>query len=259
MERIDSALDQAAAVFARFDRRRIAELTKEGGDPVTVVDVEIDRVLKRALLRDGEGWLSEETADDHGRLDAELVWIVDPLDGTREFIDGLPEFCTSVAAVIEGVAVAGGVINPAAGFRVVGGVGHGVRLNGTEVRIPEPIPLARMRVLASRSEVERGQWAVVQSAGIRVEPMGSVAYKMARVATGLDRATWTPVPKHEWDVAGGAALLSAVGGSAIGVEGANLVFNRPRPWLSGAIAVTPGFEVHVPEVQELIRLQTAKG
>ncbi len=96
---------------------------------------------------------------------------------------------------------------------------------------------------------------MVEAAGIDVEPMGSVAYKMARVAAGLDWATWTPVPKHEWDVAGGTALLKAAGGTAVGLDGRELTFNRADPLLDGVIAVPPGFEVHLDTVLDLARQQ----
>jgi myo-inositol-1(or 4)-monophosphatase len=257
VDRIDRALASAESVFASLDVSRVTEMRKAGGDPLTHIDLALDRVLRDSLQAEGEGWLSEETADDLSRLDTDLVWIVDPLDGTREFIDGLPEFCFSVATVVDGAPIAGGVVNPAAGIRVVGAVGVGVSCNYEPVSHSASLPLEESRVLASRSEVMRGQWDVVESAGISVEPMGSVAYKMARVAAGLDRATWTPVPKHEWDVAGGAALLAAVGGSAVGLEGETLVFNQPRPWFSGVIAVPPGFETHLETVKRFVGLQLA--
>lgn len=255
LNRAEQALKAAATVYARFGGRRIDELRKAGGDPITEVDLAIDRTLREHLLAEGEGWLSEETADDPSRLERDLVWIVDPLDGTREFIDGLPEFCTSIAGVVDGVPIVGGVLNPAADMMVTGGLGIGLTFNGRPVKRPESATLHNDRVLASRTEVGRGQWELVQAAGIHVEPMGSVAYKMARVAAGLDWATWTPVPKHEWDVAGGAALLIAAGGTAVGLDGHELQFNREWPWLEGAIAVPPGFDIHLDSVLDLARQQ----
>jgi myo-inositol-1(or 4)-monophosphatase len=256
LERINGALDAAAEVFETFDPTSVAEERKSGGDPVTEADLEIDRVLKNMLRRSGEGWLSEETADDLSRLDRDLVWIVDPLDGTKEFVEGLPEFCTSISAVLGGVAVAGGVLNPAADFRAIGALDRGVTYNGHPRAGDHPkTSLTDMVVLASRSEIARGEWKQIEGAGIAVRPMGSVAYKMARVAVGLEDATWTVAPKHEWDVAGGAALLNAVGGSVVGLDGSPLVLNREVPWISGAIAVPPGFEALLPDVLALVEKQ----
>ncbi|MEA1903572.1 MAG: 3'(2'),5'-bisphosphate nucleotidase CysQ [Actinomycetota bacterium] len=248
MTRINSALDAADEVFTRFEPGRIKHTIKQGGDPVTDADLELDSVLKESLLRQDEGWLSEETKDDLNRLEMDLTWIVDPLDGTREFTEGLPEFCASVAAVVGGNVIAGGVYNPATDIRVVGAEGQGVYLNGDPVTPLSPRSLAEMTVLASRSEVRRGEWHPVSESGISVVPMGSVAYKMARVAAGLDHATWTLVPKHEWDVAGGAGLLRAAGGTAVGLAGQPLTFNQPHPLFDGVIAVPPGFEEHVQSV-----------
>jgi myo-inositol-1(or 4)-monophosphatase len=255
VSRIGEALAAAAGVLRRFDRATVAEQKKAGGDPVTEVDVELDAVLRRCLQADGEGWLSEETADDKSRLDDSLVWIVDPLDGTREFIDGLPEFCTSVAAVVDGVPVAGGIVNTAADIEVIGAPGLGVWCNGKEVLGWVTPPMESIRVLASRSEVSRGQWSVVESDGVLVEPMGSVAYKLGRVAAGLDHLTWTPVPKHEWDVAGGAALIAASGGMTVGLDGNPLEFNQDRPWFSGVVALAPGMEQHLDWVFGLVQRQ----
>ncbi len=255
LERVETALAAARAVYASFDRGQITETNKADGDPLTEVDTALDSVLKESLLADGDGWLSEETVDDPARLDRDIVWIVDPLDGTREFIDGLPEFCTSIAAVVDGVPVVGGVINPAADLEIIGGLGIGLTCNGAPVeRTRSPVG-NDTRVLASRTEVGRGRWEMVEAAGIAVEPMGSVAYKMARVAAGLDWATWTPVPKNEWDVAGGTALLKAAGGTAVGLDGRELTFNRANPLLDGVIAVPPGFEVHLDTVLDLARQQ----
>ncbi len=102
LARIEAALDAARTVFARFTPGAIETEYKIGHDPVTEADRAVDAVLRQNLLRDGEGWLSEETADDASRLDKQRVWVVDPLDGTREFVKGIPEFCVSIGFVENG-------------------------------------------------------------------------------------------------------------------------------------------------------------
>src|SRR6267154_4016474 len=96
LERIHAALEAARAVLNRFTAGAIETEYKIGHDPVTEADRAVDAVLRRNLLREGEGWLSEESADDLSRLDKGRVWVVDPLDGTREFVMGLPEFRVSI-------------------------------------------------------------------------------------------------------------------------------------------------------------------
>src|ERR1700746_3878760 len=93
LERIQAAIEAAKLVFSRFTPGEVAAEYKAGHDPVTEADRALDQVLRKELLRDGEGWLSEESADDLTRLEKTRVWVVDPLDGTREFVTGLPEFC----------------------------------------------------------------------------------------------------------------------------------------------------------------------
>src|ERR1700721_4894842 len=108
LERIHAALEAARTVLSRFTPGAIATEYKVGHDPVTEADRAVDDILRKTLLRADEGWLSEETVDDFTRLDKERVWVVDPLDGTREFVEGIPEFCVSIAMVENGIPIAGG-------------------------------------------------------------------------------------------------------------------------------------------------------
>lgn len=256
---MEHALTTAEAILAGYPPDRVAESRKVGGDPVTEVDYEIDNALRTVLQRPGEGWLSEETVDDQARLEHRMVWVVDPLDGTREFIDGLPEFSVSIAAVVDGAAIVGGVTNPAANIRVTGAIGVGVHLNGeTALKRPLVASLTDMTVLASRSEWKRGIWEPVTSSGMNVVPMGSVAYKLARVAAGLDDATWTPVPKNEWDVAAGTALVTASDGVVVDLAGAPLQFNRQNTLLEGVVAAGAGARDHVEPILSLAARQLAE-
>ena len=120
LKRIHAALEEARTVLKGFTPGAIEAQYKVGTDPVTEADRAVDAVLKKNLLRPGEGWLSEETVDDFTRLDKERVWVVDPLDGTREFVQGIPEFCVSIAMVENGVPVAGGICNPATDELILG-------------------------------------------------------------------------------------------------------------------------------------------
>ncbi len=236
LERIAEALDEARGILARFTPGAVQQRFKAGGDPLTEADLALNEALRVRLPRDGEGWLSEETEDDSLRLDCQRVWVVDPLDGTREFVLGIPEWCVSVALVEAGIAVAGGICNPAAGQTVVGSLESGVTCNGVPCRTRDGARLAGVEVLASRSEMQRGEWERFAGAPFAVRPLGSVAYKLGLVAAGLADATWTLTPKHEWDVAAGAALVRAAGGSVWLPDGSEPRFNRPQPRLPGLFA-----------------------
>src|SRR5437879_9804988 len=134
LQRIHCALEASRAVFARFTPGAIETEYKIGHDPVTEADRALDAVLRKELLRDGEGWLSEESVDDPVRLQRSRVWVVDPLDGTREFVKGIPEFCVSIGFVENGRPVAGGIYNPATSEIIIGAIDAGVFYNGKPAR-----------------------------------------------------------------------------------------------------------------------------
>jgi len=237
--RIAEALDRAKTALQRFTPGEVASRRKAGDDPVTEADTTVDALLRGLLPWDGEGWLSEETEDDLSRLGRRRVWVVDPLDGTREFVSGIPEWCVSIGLVVDGEAVAGGICNPATGETIVGARGFGVTLNGRPARVSGRRALAGARVVASRSEVKRGEWQGYREDLFEIRPTGSVAYKLALVAAGLVDATWTLTPKHEWDVAAGVALVLAAGGTVVAGSPEELRFNREKPKLSRLIAANP--------------------
>lgn len=239
LERIHSALQASRAVFARFTPGAIETEYKVGHDPVTEADRALDAVLRKELLRDGEGWLSEESVDDPIRLQRSRVWVVDPLDGTREFVKGIPEFCVSIGFVEDGRPVAGGIYNPATQETFLGSVTSGVTYNANPSQPSQRKTLEGALVLASRSEVKRGEWKPFENAAFTVRPMGSVAYKLALVAAGLADITFTLTPKNEWDVVAGAALVKSAGGFVSTLDKADLSANHRSPLLSGLLACGP--------------------
>jgi len=249
--RIQQALEAAREALAEFTPGRIASRKKSGGDPVTEADVLLDRTLKDVLLRNGEGWLSEETVDDQSRLMKERVWIVDPLDGTREFIEGIPEWCISIALAENGKPIAAGICSPATGQIFLGNNEDGATLNGKSIRVSDKKDLDGAKILASRSEVRRGEWRRFAEAPFEVIPIGSVAYKLACVSAGLADGTFTLVPKNEWDVAAGVLLVEAAGGQVVEKSNRKRLFNQPNTLLDGLFAGSPEL---LPKLIEQIRL-----
>ncbi len=251
LSHIELALEQARTILREYVDGDIEVQRKSGGDPVTAADNAVNEFLREFLPREAEGWLSEETTDDFGRIGKERVWIVDPLDGTKEFVQRIPEWCVSIGLVENGTAVAGGILNPQTNELFLGAVGLGVTLNKSPVTVSVRPTLSGGLVLASRSEVKRGEWDAFDDAPYTVQPMGSVAYKLARVSAGLADATWTLVPKNEWDVAAGIALVVAAGGTVYAPDMPNVELNNRNTTLKGLIAHSPLLtdEVH----QELER------
>jgi myo-inositol-1(or 4)-monophosphatase len=239
LERIHAALEASREVLNRFTPGAIETEYKVGHDPVTEADRAVNEVLRKILLRPGEGWLSEETIDDFARLDKPRVWVVDPLDGTREFVQGISEFCVSIAMVENGIPVAGGICNPATDELILGSRETGVTYNGKPAQPSQRKELHGALVLASRSEVNRGEWKQFESAEFEIRPMGSVAYKLGLVAAGRADLTFTLVPKHEWDVAAGAALVESAGGWVLKLDNSPLLCNQKNPLISGLLAGGP--------------------
>jgi myo-inositol-1(or 4)-monophosphatase len=240
LRRIENALGAAGEILLRFAVRGFKVRRKAGGSLVTDADLEIDRLLHSILPRAGEGWLSEEQDPSDERFGARRVWIVDPLDGTEQFVAGIPEWCVSIGLVDDGVPVAGGIYNPAADEMIVGALGVGVFRNGQPVSVSSSASLTGTLVLASRSEHDWGDWDRFENSGFRIRAVGSIAYKMGLVAAGQADATWTLSPRHEWDIAGGAALVAAAGGIVRTLDWRGPRFNRPALSVPGLVACAPG-------------------
>lgn len=240
VERIREALAAAERALSAFVSGNIkaVEKSRDRG-PVTEADRAVNLVLHEMLVRGDEGWLSEETIDDPERLKKRRVWVVDPLDGTKEFVAGIPEWCISVAMVENGRAIAGGICNPATKETFLGARESGITYNGCRAQASRKNSLDGAMVLASRSEVGRGDWACFDDSPFIFRPMGSVAYKMALIASGLADATWTLTPKNEWDIAAGVALVEAAGGVVQFLPDAKPAFNNKSTLLPGLFACGP--------------------
>ncbi|MGD8584137.1 MAG: 3'(2'),5'-bisphosphate nucleotidase CysQ [Chloroflexota bacterium] len=210
---------------------------KAPDNPVTDADLAADTLLRerlRALLPEA-GWLSEETADSPERLQRRLVWVVDPVDGTKEFVMGIPEFSVSVALVKDGLPQLAVVLNPATGELFQALRGHGAIFAGRQAAVSDRAELAGAQIDASRSERKRGEFAPFEDL-LTLRTVGSIAYKLARVAAGQADATWSRGPKNEWDICAGALLIEEAGGRCVDLDGQPFRFNKPFPKVNGIIA-----------------------
>jgi myo-inositol-1(or 4)-monophosphatase len=241
LEHARAAALEAGEILRRHFRERGYEVGSKGRDnPVTSADLDADAALREHLSSafPEYGWLSEETADDGLRLSRRRVWIVDPLDGTKEFIKGIPEFVVAIALAEDGVPVLGVSYNPIKRELFWAARGAGCFLDGAPVHVTDAAGLTGAVVLASRSETARGEWRAYQGQ-IVANPIGSVAYKLALVAAGKADATFTATPKSEWDIASGAALLAEAGGVMTDIHGHPIRFNRKNVKLDGFVAAGP--------------------
>lgn len=257
--RIREALKAASSVLSSFVPGTVRVHHTSSRGLVTEADLAVNQVLRRVLVRDREGWLSEESVDDFRRLKEHRVWVVDPLDGTREFVTRVPEWCVSVGLVENGRAIAGGICNPATGETFLGSLDAGLTYNSRRVWASQKRDLAGAVVLASRTEVKRGEWEPFQDTHLVIRPMGSVAYKLALVAAGVADATWTLTPKNEWDVAAGVALVEAAGGFVQNLENCSLTFNNEFTFVSGLLAGGPHLRQQLTSLIQQHREANASG
>ena len=212
-------------------------------NPVTSADLASNRLLRERLNAEfpEDGWLSEETADSSDRLDRSRVWVVDPIDGTKEFILGIPHFCVSIGLAVDGEAVLGVIRNPMRDETISGGLGIPPTLNGRPVKPTKASVLSRAVCLASRTECQKGWFDHYTRDGLlaKVEPIGSVAYKLALIAAGRGDLSFSLTPKNEWDLAGAAAILAAAGLPLTDRLGNTIAFNRPDPRVAGCVTTNP--------------------
>jgi len=210
---------------------------KAPDNPLTIADTESDEIIKKTIFNafPDDGWLSEETRDSPERLSKSRVWIVDPLDGTKEFTQHIPEFCVCVSLVVDGVVQVGVCYNPVAEKLFAARRGGGTTLNGEPVHCTKQTDLAECVVLASRSEDKRGEWDDYKPL-MKVKLTGSVAYKFALMSAGEADATFSLTPKNEWDICAGTMLVEEAGGVVTDRFGEPRTFNNKKTLLPGLIA-----------------------
>jgi len=222
--------------FARWE--------KVPGHPVCAVDLEVDALLRErlgALLPDA-GWLSEETVDNADRLALSRLWVVDPIDGTRDYLRGRPGWAVSIALVENGQPVIGVLDAPARGEVWTALAGGGAWRNGVALRAAERSDLPGARVPADQlPKVDRDLVAVPKP--------NSIALRIAMVAAGEADLVATLRWGHEWDIAAAVLLAREAGAAVTDALGQKLVFNTPAGEAYGVLATTQG--IHAAAVARL--------
>jgi myo-inositol-1(or 4)-monophosphatase len=235
---IEAAREAGAIVRSLYGTSLpVVEKGDRSDSPLTAADTRANHALERRLRAafPDDGWLSEESRDTTERLAKRRVWIVDPLDGTKEFVRRIPELAVCVALVEDGRPRIGVTYNPIRDELFAAELGRAATLNDRPIRVTATHALSRAVFLASRSESERGEWDRFRDR-FSIQLTGSVAYKLALVAAGRADATFTLSPKSEWDVCSSTCIVECSGGRVTDLAGAPLRFNRPKPALAGLVA-----------------------
>ncbi|MEM8655138.1 MAG: 3'(2'),5'-bisphosphate nucleotidase CysQ [Pseudomonadota bacterium] len=218
--------------------------------PVTEADLAVNDALMSSLrlARPDYGWLSEETEDDPARLSADTVFIIDPIDGTRSFVEGGRTWAISIAIAHKRQTTAAVIYLPRRNKLYAAGVGLGATLNGQPLSVTQASLSPSSTVLAARPAFQDRHWrGGAPMLDRQYRP--SLAYRLSLVGEGRFDAMLTLRPSWEWDIAAGALIVSEAGGTITDRTGAPLRFNNAHPALNGVVAAGP--KLHGALVREL--------
>lgn len=206
---IRNAARAAGEVLADLYERGAKSWEKSRGNPVTEADLAAERVLEESLkpARPDYGWLSEESADDGSRLSARRSFVIDPMDGTRAFLQRRPNFTVAIGVVEKGRPVAGAVFNPLTDEMFDAAAGEGATLNGELIA-----PSGHDRIEGAKLLGDPGIFRDLVAEGAKIESRNSIAYRIALVAAGRYDGAVSPRPKSDWDLAAADIILSEAGG-----------------------------------------------
>lgn len=232
---------QAAGQIALQHWRGPVEHWDKGGGlgPVSAADLAVNAALETQLRgeRPDYGWLSEESAPDAGRLAASRVFVVDPIDGTRAFLDGSDGFSISLAVVEGGRPIAAVVHLPARGQTYAAAADDPATLDGRPIA-PREAPLEKAEVLTSRHSLDPAFWRG-GAAPFRRAFRSSLAWRMCLVAEGRFPAALSLRPCWEWDIAAGALIAARAGCRVSDRHGLPMRLNTPAAQVDGMVVAAP--------------------
>jgi len=239
-ELLCAAVREAGAVAMQFFGNNPKSWAKADKQPVSEADIAVNAFLAKTLrpARPDYGWLSEENEDDLSRLTCQYVWLVDPIDGTRAFLQSKPEFTISVALVEKGRPILGAVYNPAQNAFFHAARGQGTKYNGQTATISKQTELENCHMCAYAPTFANPAWPQ-KWPPMQVQNPNSVAYRLALVANGTFDAMMSLNSKHDWDIAAGDLLIHEAGGRMQGADRQELIYNRQDTLHSRFVAGTP--------------------
>jgi myo-inositol-1(or 4)-monophosphatase len=211
---------------------------KAHSSPVSEADIASNEVLREALSMPGFDWLSEETEDVPAERVARRVWVVDPIDGTRGYIAGRPDWSVAVALVEDGRPIIGVVFAPVTDELFVATAGEGATLNGVPIAVTRGDRLDGVRIAAPKPLADK--LARAHPDIVLVPKIHSLALRMARVAQGDVDIALASGNSHDWDLAAADLLVHEAGGVMTTFTGQSLTYNRPVPVHPALVAAGRG-------------------
>lgn len=235
-ERLGAVLREAGALAMKTFRGTIRSWTKGHDSPVSEADMAVDALLREKLSRPHIGWLSEESHDDRSRLETHTLYIADPIDGTRAYLAGKPDWSICAALVEHGRPVVAGVYAPVDDEMFLATAGHGATRNGEPIQATTGDLLAGARVAGPDRYLKR---LSSDSAIVHVPKIHSLALRLTRVAEGRIDAAMASFNAHDWDLAAADLLVHEAGGEMTNLTGVRLVYNLHNPVHGAVIAAGP--------------------
>lgn len=222
---------------------------KAGGEPVTQADLAAERALSEMLRneRPDYGWLSEETDDDQSRLTRDAAFVIDPIDGTRAFIQGAPQYVISAAVVRDGKPVAGALYQPARDVMYAASLGGGARRNGEPIAVDDASSLAGARLVCPKGHLAEAKWRRPWPQDLKAESRNSMAYRIAMVARGDWHGALSLSEKSDWDLAAADLILQEAGGVITDLAGRAFRYNEAETRKSGVVCGGPEFHAALME------------
>jgi myo-inositol-1(or 4)-monophosphatase len=242
--RLAVAVREAGALALSMFQTPIRHWTKgAASSPVSEADIAVDRLLRERLTAGCEdfAWLSEESADDASRLGARHVWIVDPIDGTRAYIAGLPDWAVSAALIEDSRPVAACLYAPAMDEFFMARAGAGATLNGAPIMTTKGTDLQNLRIAGPKNLLER--LAPLLPPFTTAPRVRSLALRLARLAQGAYDVAFAGGNSHDWDLAAADLLVQEAGGALTPFTGGNVAYNQPVP--RHGMLVAAGRDRHV--------------
>jgi myo-inositol-1(or 4)-monophosphatase len=233
------AAKEAGSIVMGMFKGKFDVHEKSKNNPVTTADLAANRKIREIIQGrfPEDGWLSEEDKDTTHRLSVSRIWVIDPIDGTKEFIEGVPQFAISIGFVVGGRPTVGVVYNPAEERFYKAAAGQGAYLNDDPIRVGLRRDIDGALLLVSRSEPQRKFQIFVDRC--ETKPVGSIAFRLAKVAGGDGDATLTFRSIREWDICGGTLIVEEAGGTVVDGSGNPMLFNRPESRFRGVVAANP--------------------
>lgn len=237
------AAEAAGRIALRFWRKSPEAWDKgAGAGPVSEADLAVNDMLSRELraARPGYGWLSEETPDDTARLATDRQFILDPIDGTRAFLEGAESFAHALAVAEDGQVVAAVVHLPAMGLTYAATATGEATLNGKSIRASDATAAEGATVLAAKAALLPEHWRGGTVPGFQRVFRASLAWRLCLVAEAKFDAMMTLRPTWEWDAAAGSLIAARAGARVTDRKGQPLRFNAADPRADGLIAGAAG-------------------